>query len=588
MRLAIFLLTTLLGATSLPLQQDSLISLRTTQSQPSAGGNIVQYKQLILEEWSSINPSQPLQTWTPNCTLPDISTETLTEGLLRSSYPYGDGIWFLCRAVPVNTSFTTLVAPLQIMNLQENGELIQWATDSISYPGGTSTNSVLSYTDVSQGTYTFYILGGAVLAGPGTPPRPTQPRIRIDTGPGTPPETQGQLATLAQNVNAIGITIMTNTLYMPAQVPNGTSGSIFSIYQVGTENILPSTTRNPLSIAITNEPLMLSSWTFPFVDVVWYTGFNRLPYLARTNYSDPNPQTQTLLSFVFPESGSFGSLGGPRWRVNTARFEGNYYTTGETIYINNQTHIYKNTVLGILTGIPFQYAIKAPPSWKFLDIHARFVMLPTPSATPTASASATATMTPTSSASSTSTPSTSSTPTSTSSSSPKPTPSATSSASASVSASASASASASYSFIPQLTTTPSESPTPSNGTIPVPPDGNANAGPGISAGATAGISLGVIAFVAAAGLFAVVKIPVLKKYYITKFGSRIKQPPKGRRPVTKNPQTTIEISQNPYHLTMVRVAQLKAMQETHAQNKKTDRVKKVFQPIVTNEKGASV
>jgi len=97
----------------------------------------------------------------------------------------------------------------------------------------------------------------------------------------------------------------------------------------------------------------------------------------------------------------------------------------------------------------------------------------------------------------------------------------------------------------------------------------------------------VIGFVAAAGLFALLKIPAFQKYYITKFGTKAPQGPKGRRPVTKENHVSLEISQNPYHASMMRLAQLKAMQDTTViKHMKNERTKKVFAP--SQAKGESV
>lgn len=580
------LLLFLSGVASLPLQQDSLITLRTTESQPSAGGNRVLYKQLILEEWSS--SYEPLQNWSLPCSLPDLASTTLTEGLLRSSYPFGDGIWFLCRDVPVGSNLSYTPAPTLIMNLQENGFLQQWASDTTSYPAGTSANLVYTWYDSALGNQVFYTLGGFSPIGSTGPQRPAQPRIRMDTGPGTPPDLQGALANIATNVNPTGMSIMTNTLFIPALLPNGTSTPIFSIFQVGTDNQLPTTVRSIVSYAIYNEPVMLSVWTFPYIDVIWYTGFNRVPYVARTNFSVTDPAQMTLVLPLPPSSS--GSLGVASWRVGSARFEGNYFSTGETIYLQNGTHIYKNTVVGLAQGLPYESVIRAPQGWKYLDIHTRVVLLPTPSATPTASATATSSSSATSSPTSTSSASVTSSLSSTSSSSPSASPSAKVSVSSSSSPSPSSSASASVSQSQNPTFTPSS--TPSNGTIPIPANNIPGEPTGMTAGEVTGISLGSIAAICVAGLLLLNYSPALKNLYTRQFGSSVKAPKKGlsfRSPVTTD--MPITISHNPHALVQYRLEQLKdlqkqiSMRETSIpkQNPDVERTKKQFGPVIAGE-----
>ncbi len=598
--LALFLF--FLEVVSLPLQQTSLISLRTTETPPSTGGNRILYKPLVLEEWSF--SYQLVQNWSLPCSLPDISSLTLTEGLLRSSYPFGEGIWFLCRDVPVGSNLSYTPAPVLIMNLQEDGTLLQWASDSTSYPPGTSTNLVYTWYDSIVQNQVFYTLGGFSTGGPTGQARPAQPRLRMDTGPGTPPDVQGALANIATNVNPTGMSIMTNSLYIPALIPNGTSAPFFSIYQVGTENVLPTSVRSIVSYAVYNEPLMLSVWTFPYIDVVWYTGFNRLPYTARTNFSVTDPSQMTMV-FPMPPSSSSGTLGGPTWRVNTARFEGDYTSTGETIYLNNGTTIVKNNVAGLAQGLPYENILQAPPGWKFMDLHARVVLLPSPSASSTASATSTATATSSSSPSSSASATSTSTYTPTFSATPSPTsqPSSTGSPSPSASASAYPSSTATASQDPQRSPEPSlsssPSSTPSNGTIPIPPPYNAQTDTNVlSPGAEAGIGLASIAALSIAGLLLIQFNPMLKNLWTQKFGQSLKTPKKGvsfRSPVTADVPITIE--HNPHVLVQHRLEQLKDLQKQLSMreishitesNHSLDRTKKEFGPIASSISGESV
>jgi hypothetical protein len=592
------LLSLFLNIVAIPLQPDSLITLRTTQSQPSAGGNVVLYKQLILEEWSSTY--QFVQNWSVPCSLPDLTTQTNTEGILRSRYPLGDGVWFLCRNVPVGANVSYTPAPVNIMYLQEDGQLIQWSSDTTTYAFGTSTNLVLPYYDTTQELNVFYLLGGGVPAGPGTQPRPVTPRLRIDTGPQTPPDVTGALANIATNVNPTGMTIMENSLYIPALIPNGTSPGpqIFVVYVCVPEGTLPTQTRSVVSYALYDEPVMLSVWTFPFIDTLWFTGFNRLPYIARVNYSSTDP-AQEVFIFPLPPASPSGGLGGSQWRVNTARFEGAYQTTGETVYISNTTHVFRNTVIGLAQGLPYQTTLRAPENWKYLDVHARQVFIPTPSASATATASSTAlatattttTTTTSSSASSTATttPSSSSSASASATATSRPTPSAVATSTNSPSASASASASS--------TRNPNESPTPSttpsNGTIPFIPNNLPTSETSLSPGAQAGIGLGTIGVVCVAGLLLLKYSPSLKMLYTRQFGSSIKTPKRHvsfRNPVSAD--APITISHNPQVLVQHRLEQLKDLQrqisirevaQSRAIQPNAERVKKEFGPTVTGQ-----
>lgn len=586
---------TFLSAFSAPLQPDSLVSLRTTVSQPSAGGNSILYKELILEEWNS-NPVLLLQTWTPNCTLPDIQTESLREGLLRSRFPYGDGVWFLCRNVPVNTTFSTQIAPLVIMNLQENGEMIQYATDTNAYPGGTTTNLVLPYWDIINNRNVFYILGGAVQASIGTPPRPSQPRIRIDSGSGTPPEIQGVLATYPAGVNPVSLSIMTDSLFMPALVPNGTSIAFFAVYLVGQDNNLPTGTRNSVSFALPTAPQMLSSWTFPSIDTLWYTAINRLPYLARTNFTESDPTKQTLV-FTLPGGGPSGTLGGITWRINTARFEGEYFTTGETVYISNGSSIVKNTVLGLTTGVSYQLVATAPTGWRFMDVHARSVNLPSPTPTPTATATMTSSMTPIATETSSMTPTSTATTSATMSSTITPTTTATMSSTPTTTQTSSSSSSASHSADPPVTLSPSPtisvSPSPSNGTIPNP--ANIPTSKVLTPGEEAGISIGAIAAVVITGIALIKYTPSLQKLYIRQFGSKMGNRPAKtfKAPIRLSKDVPITISHNPHILVQQRIEQLKQFNKQRLnkdpletiRGNVNERHKKEFLPTIS---GASV
>jgi hypothetical protein len=593
------LLGLFLQVLSIPLQQNSLISLRTTILQPSAGGNVVLYKQLVLEEWSSTY--QFIQNWSVPCTLPDLSTESTTEGLLRSRYPYGDGVWFLCRSVPVGANLSYIPAPVDIMYLQENGELIQWSSDTTTYAFGTSANLVLPYYNAVQDLNVFYLLGGGRPPGPGTQVRPTTPRLRIDTGPQTPPDVTGALANIATNVNPTGMSIMENSLYIPAQIPNGTTPGplIFVVFLCVPEGTLPIQTRSIVSYALYDEPLMLSVWTFPFIDTLWFTGFNRLPYLARVNYSNTDPAQQVFI-FPQPPGSASGTLGGPQWRVNTARFEGAYQTTGETVYISNTTNIFRNTVLGLAQGLPYQPTLRAPENWKYMDIHARQLLIPTPSASATATATASSSASATSSglATFTATPSPSSSASASASASAtgRPTLSALISMSSSPSASSSASVSSSRNpnGSPSQTSSPTPSTTPSNGTVPIDPGNAATSETTLSPGAQAGIGVGTVAAACVAGLLLLKYSPILKNLYTRQFGSSIKVPKKKglsfRSPVSAD--APITISHNPNVLVQHRLEQLKDLQkqlstrevsQSSTLQPHSDRVKKEFGPTVTGQ-----
>lgn len=565
---------------TLPLQQSSLISLRTTSSSPSGGNQSpLVYRELLLEEWSSTY--EFVQNWSVPCTLPGISSETLTEGLLRSRYPFGDGIWFLCRDVPVGNNISYTPAPVLMMNLQEDGNLIQWASDTTSYPAGTSTNMVLNWYDSILDNYVFYLLGGLKPAGAGTLPRPAQPRLRIDTGPGTPPDVQGALANIATNVNPTAMTIMTDSLYIPAVIPNATASSFFSIYLVGTENTLPINTRSVVSYAVYNEPLMLSVWTFPFIDVIWYTGFNRVPYLARTNFSITDPSQMTIV-LPLPASSSSGTLGGPSWRVSTARFEGDYYSTGDTVYLNNGTDIYKNTIVGLVQGLPYQSVLHSPPGWKFMDVHARQLFLPSPTATPTASS--------TSSASATATASASATATTTASASSSSTSSPTSTSTVSASVSSSFSSQPTYSSSASSSASSSPSATSSKGLPPpVPPTPDANSVvDNISPGGAVGITFGTILGSVGMALLIFRFVPGLRSHFVRFFGMSSsnfpKNLPKRKGIVSGMP---MEISQNPYAIAQQRVEQLRSFQKKNADTElkkyASSRSKKEFAPTQTTE-----
>ena len=584
----LFLITQTLA---LPLQQTSLLTLRTwLPPRGTGGGNVAPpapYGPLVLEEW---NGNTLLQQWNAPCALTGMSTEQWTEGRLNPRYPWGDQAWFLCRNVPINSSLATNPAPVDYVYLSEDGSLNTWVEEPL-YPNGTNLLNVIPYWDEAQSLNVFYLLGGGASAsGPISPARPAQARIRVDTGPGQPPDAQGALL-----ANSIGITInqlriLNKTLYGPGLFSGSTGIPGPTIFQIGAENSLPTGTRNPVT-NIPNFPLVLSVWTDPFSTVWWRTGINRTAYLARYDNSDGSD-----LVFALPPSASAGTLGGVSWSILSGRQEG----TDFAVYLTNTSHIVKNTLNGLTNGVPYQSVVQAPSGWRYLSAHARNPNIPSPSATATATASSSATATSTSSASASATstattsgsPSATASPTATSCSTLTATPTASSSASASTSASATASRNPDIS--PQASPSVTPSATPSNGTIPIPPNNNQGPSDTLSPGVQTGIGLGTIAFISVAGLLIVKFTPSLNRLYIRQFGSSVKTTKKTvsfRNPVSSD--APITISHNPQVLVQQRLEQLKdlqkqlstrELQQTSTKTPDIDRTKKQFGPtIITNK-----
>jgi hypothetical protein len=588
--LLLFLLS-FMSATAAPLQQSSLITIRTPIAARGPGGNTppVSYSPLILEEWGS---SGLLQEWTAPCTLPGLSTETWTEGRLSPRYPWGDQVWFLCRNVPVNSSLSYSPAPVRYMYLSEEGFLTTCIEDFV-YPNGTNLLNLLAYNDLSQGTNVYYLLGGGSTgSGPANPPRAAQPRIRVDSALCAPADTEGSLLAFPQGVTINQLRILDRTLYGTGLFTSSAGGAPQpTIFQIGSEGVLPTGTRNPTA-NIAGFPLVFSSWTEPLSSIWWRTGLNRTGYVALYNNTDATDKVFTL-----PPSSTGGTLGGASWSVATARQEGSEFA----VYLSNTTHIVKNTLNGLTTGQPYQALLQAPPGWRYLSAHARNPTIPTPSATATAtasssaSASATATATATSTESATATSSASSTATSTS----------TSTATASSTASSSPSSSAYPTSTATRTSDPNGSPTPSisisstaspsNGTIPVPPNNAQAQGSSLTPADQAGIGLGTIAAVCLAGLALVHLSPSLKNLWTRQFGKSFKPPKKSvsfRSPVTTD--APITISHNPQVLVQHRLEQLKELQkqistkevnQSEPSSATVDRTKKEFGPTVS---GSSV
>lgn len=567
------------AAFSATLKQNSLITLRSLASPRSPGGNQPPpptYSPLILEEWDSTGL---VQDWVAPCTLAGLSTEVWTEGYLSPRYPLGDQVWFLCRNVPVNSSLATSPAPVSYMYLNEEGILNKCVEDFV-YPNGTNLLNIIPYNDISQGINVFYLLGGGTTAnGPTAPARPAQPRIRVDSGFCSPADTEGSLLAFPQGVTINQLRILDKTLYGPGIFQSSSGGAPSpTIFQIGAEGVLPTGTRNPTS-NIAGFPLVLSVWTDAFSPIWWRTGLNRTAYVALYNNSDG-----TDLVFPVPPATSAGTLGGVIWKVVSARKEGSELT----VYLSNTSHLVKNTLSRLQTGLPYQPVAQAPSGWQFLSVHARAPTIPSPTATatssssPSASASATATMSATASSTGTSSPSSSAT------SSPSSTQSstATSRATASMTALATISSSASSSSSPSATSTSSKN---STGPYVPPPDSNINTEidtPGIVAGATLGTLVLAGAFTLALFRF----VPSLRSHFVRFFGMSSNTFPKKtfRRTNSKVISSgTIEISQNPYAIAQQRVEQLRSFQkkslETDVKRQETSRSKKEFAPVVTGE-----
>lgn len=571
---------------SAPLQQTSLLTLRITAPPPSAGGNVqpVIYRELILEEWND-SSSQPIQTWSLPCSLPGLSTETWTEGMLSPRYPWGDQVWFLCRNVPVNSSLNYNPAPVRYMVLNEDGFLTTCIEDFV-YPNGTNLLNILPYTDVVQGLNVFYLLGGgATGTGPSSPTRQSIPRIRVETSPCAPADTEGALLGFTQGVTINQLRILDRTLYGTGLFA-GASGGIPQpmIYQIGAEGVLPTGTRNPTA-NIPNFPLVLSSWTDPLSGVWWRTGFNRTAYVALYNNSQAKDNV-----FILPPSSSGGTLGGTPWRVLTGRQE----STEFAVYLTNSSHIVKNTLNGLTNGLPYQAVVQAPPGWRYLSAHARNPSAspsPSPSATPTATSSSSATSTTTSSATASSTSTSSSIPT------------LSASTSASTSASSYPTSTSTASRNPQLspetsssnspTTSVTPSTTPSNGTIPIPANNNQAPSDTLTPGDQAGIGLGSIAALCVASLVLIHYTPSLRNLWTRQFGSSSKGMRKTtsfRSPVTSM-NAPITINHNPQVLVQQRLEHLKDLQKQlstrevnqPSTNHPMDRLKKEFGPVITGE-----
>lgn len=588
MKIFLFLIS-LLHTAAAPLEQTSLLTLRSFVAPKAGGGNTPPpppYSPLILEEWSTTTGAL-LQEWTAPCTLPGLSTETWTEGRLSPRYPWGDQAWFLCRNVPVNSSFSTSPAPVVYAYLTEDGTLGTWVEEPL-YPNATNAVNIIPYSDEAQGLNVFYLLGGGTTAnGPSSPAKAAQPRIRVDTGPGTPPDAQGALLTSMTGVTINQLRILNRTLYGTGLFGGSTGIPNPTIFQIGAEGVLPTGTRNPTT-QIPNFPLVLSVWTDPFSGLWWRTGLNRTAYVALHNNADGSDQV-----FAVPPAASAGTLGGLSWTVLTVAQQSN------TVYLTNSSHIVKNTLNGLQNGLPYQPVVQAPAGWRYLSAHARNPQIPTPTATATAtatsssSASASASATATATSSATSSPTASASATATPTSQSTMTPTATSSPSSSSSASSTATATrdpaASPSNTPSQTPTPSLTSTPSNGTIPGPVPNNAAAGNSpLSAGETAGISLGSVAAICVAGLLMIKFTPSLQRLYIRQFGASSKGMKKGTsfRSVVSS-DVPITISHNPQVLVQQRLEQLKDMQkmisskqltEETASTPSTDRTKKEFLP----------
>ncbi len=596
--LSIFLLIS--SVLSIPLQQTSLITLRTTTPPPSGGGNVapVQYRELILEEWSS-DPVQPLQSWTLPCSLPGLSAESWTEGHLSPRYPWEDQVWLLCRNIPVNSSFSYSPAPVRYVYINEDGVMDTWAED-ITFANATNTLNVIPYWDIEQSLNVFYILAGGTQAnGPTSPAKPASARIRVDTGPGLPPDVQGALLSSATGITINQLRILNKTLYGVGLFAGSVGLPNPMIYQIGSEGILPTGTRNPIT-QIPNFPVILSVWTDPFSGIWWRTGFNRTGYVARHNNSDGS-------DFVYPlpPSSSAGTLGGTSWSVATARQEG----TDFAVYLMNNSNIVKNTYNGLQNGLPYQPVLQAPPGWRYLSAHARNPNIPTPSATSTATATSSASASATASATSSSSASSTSSPTPTASPSTSPTSGPTSSSSPSASASSSsypsstptATRNSQISSEPSPSHSPSSSPsfsntpstTPSNGTIPLPPDNAQTNTDELTPGEQTGIGLASVAAICVAGLLLIQFNPTLRNLWTRQFGSSSKHMKKGvsfRNPVSSS-DVPITISHNPNVLVQQRLEQLKdlqkqvSLQEINQTSEKSsmDRTKKQFGPVVTGE-----
>lgn len=579
---------------SIPLQLDSLITLRTVLAPKAGGGNTAPpppYGPLILEEW---NTSGLVQSWTPSCTLPGLSTETWAEGHLSPRYPWSDQVWFLCRNVPVNSSLSTNPAPVVYSYLNEEGTLNTWVEEPL-YPNGTNLINIIPYWDETQNLNVFYLLGGGTQAnGPTSPAKPAQARIRVDSGPGQPPDAQGSLLLSSTGVTINQIRILNGTLYGTGLFGGSIGIPNPMIFQIGSENNLPTGTRNP-SIQIPNFPLVLSVWTDFISPIWWRTGLNRTAYIARHNNSDGSD-----LVFALPPSPSGGTVGGVSWSIATARQEGSDFA----VYLTNSSHILKNTLNGLQNGIPYQPLLQAPPGWRYLSAHARNPNIPSPSSTPTPTSTSTASSS--ASASSTASSSASATPTSSPSATSQPTGTSSPSASASASAYSSSTATASRNPDISASQTPTNSPsnsasfskspssTPSNGTIPFPPENNQAESTAITPGEQAGIGLGSIAAICIAGLAMLHYSPTLKNLYTRQFGSSVKGPKQGgvsfRNPIS--PDGPITINHNPHAMVQFRLEQLKDLQKqlstrevnqqpTHVQ---TDhRTKKQFMPVISGE-----
>lgn len=554
-------LITIASAIAVPLQLTSLITLRTVNLPPGGGGNTPPpppYGPLILEEWDSMNTL--LQSWTLPCTLPGLSTESWTEGYLSPRYPWEDQVWVLCRNVPVNSSLSTNPAPVSLVSLDEQGTVSTWAEETF-YANGTNAVNLIPYWDEVQGLNVFYMLGGGTPPGNGPssgPTKPAQARIRVDTGQGVPPDVQGGLLSSVTGVTINHLRILNHTLFGLGSYGTSTT-SLPVAYRIGSLGILPEAARTPTTTMPLVSPV-LSVWTDPHGSSWWHTALNRTGYLGHT-------ENGMLQEFLLPPSVSSGTLGGVSWSIATGRQEGTEFA----VYLTNKSHIVKNTLNGLKSGLPYQPVLQTPPGWRYLSAHARNPSLPTPSATATAtatassssSASASTTATPTSSTSTSSSPSSSASPSATA----CPTATGTSSPSSTSTPTASpntqTSAGASPSNSPSTTPSPSFTPstTPSNGSVPLSPDAN-QAQPSLTIGEETGIGLGSIAAFSIVGLALVYFHPTLKRLYIRQFGASSKGVKKGvsfRNPVSSD--VPISISHNPTVLVQQRLEQLKDLQK---------------------------
>ena len=579
-----------MGVSSLPLEMDSLLTVRMPTGSSSGALNMNIYAPVIIEEWSvcktqgCTTPVSLAQSWN----LPQVSTSSnpactnfIGEGKLQFGLPDLQGAWYICRDVSVGQNSSARPAPVVVSHITESGNWEVFQRGGVPFPPGTSLGQLTGRIDQSPPlpNNTLYALGGA--------------NGRFGNNYFVIQQ-DGQQENVTIPANIFEMTLLNDEFNLLAQPPVNTGGTspseIPNTYMMTWDANGNGPTYTNTGWRISSALSLSESPT-----VAWFTTEIPRPSLVRLDLTTGVNQT-----FPMPPVVRVGTMPSVPWTLHTA-----WYSPSAvfSLFFGNGTHILElKPFQQSIPGAAFSNVLVAPQGWRYTSVLARRLPNPYPTPVPPSpSPSQTPSNSPTPSSSQTPTNSPTPSPSQSPSNSPTPSSSQTPSNSPTPSSSVTSTPTVSPTSSPSLTASPlSNNGTGTNTTNSTNTTGgledlsgayvptSQNEEPILSVGSSIGVAFGLVGTLALIGLVAT--NGKVQRYFIGKFGIRStpKPPPPSMQRKRSSPlgDAVVEINNNPALILQAtneqRMNQYKQQYGAHSAVKKQNiHVKKQFQPMNT-------